>query len=39
MTDKNIWLDGMMGLIVDDALGCPVQFISREEITERQEGR
>ena len=23
---KNIWLDGMMGLVVGDALGVPVQF-------------
>jgi len=29
---KNIWLDGMMGVIVGDALGCPVQFFLREEI-------
>lgn len=32
---KNIWLDGVMGVIVGDALGCPVQFMSREEIAER----
>ncbi len=25
---KNIWLDGMMGLVVGDALGVPVQFLS-----------
>lgn len=31
---KNIWLDGMMGLIVGDALGLPVQFLSRNEIKE-----
>jgi len=35
---KNIWLDGMMGLVVGDALGCPVQFMSREEIKNRPEG-
>ena len=29
---KNIWLDGMMGLVVGDALGVPVQFLSRDEI-------
>lgn len=35
---KNIWLDGMMGLVVGDALGCPVQFLSRTEIKNRPEG-
>ena len=35
---RNIWLDGMMGLVVGDALGCPVQFISREEIAGRPAG-
>jgi ADP-ribosylglycohydrolase len=29
---KNIWLDGIMGVVVGDALGCPVQFMSRAEI-------
>lgn len=29
---RNIWLDGMMGLVVGDALGNPVQFTRREEI-------
>ena len=32
---KNIWLDGIMGLVVGDALGCPVQFLSRDRIRER----
>ena len=32
---NNIWLDGMMGLVVGDALGCPVQFMSREKICKR----
>ncbi len=32
---KNIWLDGMLGLAVGDALGCPVQFMTREEICSR----
>lgn len=32
---RNIWLDGVMGLVVGDALGCPVQFLSREEIRRR----
>ena len=29
---KNIWLDGVMGVVVGDALGCPVQFINRSSI-------
>ena len=28
---KNIWLDGMLGVIVGDALGCPVEFCNRRE--------
>ena len=33
MTDNTkIWLSGIMGVIVGDALGCPVQFESREEV-------
>lgn len=35
---KNIWLDGMLGLVVGDALGVPVQFLYREEIRNRKEG-
>lgn len=35
---RNIWLDGMMGLVVGDALGVPVQFLSRDEIKNRAEG-
>ncbi len=35
---RNIWLDGMMGLITGDALGVPVQFMSREEIKNRKKG-
>ena len=35
---KNIWLDGMMGLVVGDALGVPVQFLSRDEIKNRPKG-
>lgn len=35
---QNIWLDGMMGLIVGDALGCPVQFMTKEEIKSRPRG-
>ncbi len=29
---KNIWKDGIMGVVIGDALGCPVQFESREEV-------
>ena len=33
MTDsKNIWRNGIMGVVVGDALGCPVQFESRKEV-------
>ena len=33
MTENtNIWLNGIMGVVVGDALGCPVQFESREEV-------
>ena len=28
----NIWLNGIMGVIVGDALGCPVQFESRDKV-------
>ena len=34
----NIWLDGIMGVIIGDALGCPVQFMSRDEIAGRATG-
>ena len=27
---KNIWMDGIFGVVVGDALGCPVEFKSRE---------
>lgn len=36
--ERNIWLDGMMGVVAGDALGCPVQFMSREEIANRPQG-
>ncbi len=41
MTEKgrNIWMDGMMGLIAGDALGCPVQFRARQEIAQRPQGQ
>ena len=35
MNDRKMVLDGMMGLVVGDALGCPVQFLGREELRER----
>lgn len=38
MMQRNIWLDGMMGVVVGDALGCPVQFMKRSEIAGRTEG-
>ncbi len=30
----DIWLDGIMGVVTGDALGCPVQFAERDEIRE-----
>ena len=35
---NNVWLDGMMGLILGDALGVPVQFMRRDEIAARETG-
>ncbi|MBQ8137211.1 MAG: ADP-ribosylglycohydrolase family protein [Clostridia bacterium] len=32
---RNIWKDGVMGVITGDALGCPVQFETRQEVAER----
>ena len=29
---QSIWRDGVMGVATGDALGCPVQFLSREEV-------
>ena len=29
---KHIWVNGMMGVVVGDALGMPVQFANREEL-------
>ena len=29
---NNLWLNGIMGVVVGDALGCPVQFTDREEL-------
>ena len=34
----NIWADGMLGVIVGDALGVPVQFSSGKEIKSRAQG-
>ena len=31
---KNYWKNGIMGVVVGDALGCPGQFESREEVAE-----
>ena len=28
----NIWKSGIVGVVVGDALGCPVQFESRETV-------
>lgn len=36
--ERNIYLDGMMGLVVGDALGTPVQFMNRDEIKNREKG-
>ena len=30
--NTNVWLKGIMGVVVGDALGCPVQFESRREV-------
>ena len=32
MKNADIWLNGIMGVIIGDALGCPVQFRTREEV-------
>lgn len=31
---KDMWKNGILGVVVGDALGCPVQFESREEVAE-----
>ena len=31
---RNIWSEGIFGVVTGDALGCPVQFESREEVAE-----
>ena len=35
---RNIWIDGIMGLTIGDALGVPVQFKSRRDIKKRAQG-
>ena len=30
--NNNMWLDGIMGVVIGDALGCPVQFESLKEV-------
>lgn len=32
MMNNNVYLNGIMGLVVGDALGCPVEFVNREEL-------
>lgn len=32
MKKRNIWLDGILGVVTGDALGCPVEFTPREEL-------
>ena len=34
MEGKNIWKAGIFGVVVGDALGCPVQFESRDVVAE-----
>ncbi len=29
------WLSGIMGVVIGDAIGCPVQFMSRQKLQER----
>ena len=36
---EKYWLDGIMGVVVGDALGCPVQFMGRDEIANRAKGQ
>ncbi|MDO4531016.1 MAG: ADP-ribosylglycohydrolase family protein [Bacillota bacterium] len=35
MRNNSIWLNGIMGVVVGDALGLPVQFSYREELEEK----
>lgn len=36
--NAEVMKNGMLGLVVGDALGCPVQFMSRREIRNRERG-
>lgn len=31
---KNIWTDGIMGVVIGDALGMPIQFLPRAKVRE-----
>ena len=31
---RNIWKEGILGIVIGDALGCPVQFETRDEVAE-----
>lgn len=37
--DRNVWLDGMMGLIVGDALGVPIQFMEKKKLSQGKTDR
>lgn len=39
MMQQGYWADGIWGVIVGDALGVPVQFMTREEIKNRKTGK
>lgn len=32
---NNIWKSGVLGVVVGDALGCPVQFMSRAQVAQK----
>ena len=32
---RNIWLDGIMGVVVGDALGVPYEFLSRDQLKQK----
>lgn len=36
---NNVWLNGIMGVVVGDALGCPVEFKTRNQIANRKQGK
>lgn len=35
INERNVWLDGIMGVATGDALGLPVQFMRREELKKK----